>query len=96
MTQFVDPVTGNYQLYKSKSKKTAALLAIFLGWTGAHFFYLGYKRNGWIALLASLAIIGGGGSFLFFFSAAGLVGLSDRLLGGLDRLSALSGSLSEK
>jgi TM2 domain-containing membrane protein YozV len=74
MTQFVDPVTGNYQLYKSKSKKTAALLAIFLGWTGAHFFYLGYKRNGWIALLASLVLIGGGGSLLFFFSGLGWLG----------------------
>jgi TM2 domain-containing membrane protein YozV len=71
MTQFVDPVTGNFQLYKSKSKKTAALLAIFLGWTGAHFFYLGYKKNGIIALIVSLAIIAGGGSLLFFAAKMG-------------------------
>jgi len=66
MTQFVDPVSGNYQLYKSKTKKKTALLAIFLGWTGAHFFYLGFKKEGIIALIVSLLIIGGGGSLLFF------------------------------
>jgi TM2 domain-containing membrane protein YozV len=74
MTQFVDPVTGNYQLYKSKSKKTAALLAIFLGWTGANFFYLGYKKNGVIALLVSLLLIAGGGSLLFFLAKMGWLG----------------------
>jgi len=74
MTQFVDPVTGNYQLYRSKSKKTTALLAIFLGWTGAHFFYLGFKKNGLIALLASCVLIGGGGTLLFFFSGWGWLG----------------------
>jgi hypothetical protein len=66
MTQFVDPVTGNYQLYKSKSKKTTALLAVFLGWVGAHFFYLGYKKFGIFAILGSVAIIGGVGSLLCF------------------------------
>ena len=66
MTQFVDPVSGNYQLYKSKTKKTAALLAIFLGWTGALFFYLGFKKKGLDAILATVAIIGGVGSLLFF------------------------------
>jgi Predicted membrane protein len=66
MTQFVDPVSGNYQLYKSKTKKTTALLAVFLGWTGAHFFYLGYTKKGLLALLGSLIIIGGVGSLLCF------------------------------
>ncbi|MFA6620460.1 MAG: NINE protein [Bacilli bacterium] len=74
MTQFVDPVTGNYQLYKSKSKKTAALLAIFLGWTGANFFYLGYKKNGMTALLVSILVIGGGGSLLYFTTKMGWLG----------------------
>ena len=74
MTQFVDPITGSYQLYRSKSKKTAALLAIFLGWTGAPFFYLGYTKNGILALVASLAVIAGGGSLLFFSAGLGWAG----------------------
>jgi TM2 domain-containing membrane protein YozV len=66
MTQFVDPVSGNYQLYKSKTKKTTVLLAVFLGWVGAHFFYLGYTKKAWLAILGSLFIIGGIGSLLCF------------------------------
>jgi len=68
MTQFVDPVSGNYQLYKSKTKKTTCLLTVFLGWTGAHFFYLGYTKKGLLALLGSLIIIGGVGTLLYFFA----------------------------
>ena len=33
-----------------KSKLVAALLAIFLGWVGAHKFYLGYQKEGIILL----------------------------------------------
>jgi hypothetical protein len=79
MTQFVDPVSGNYQLYKSKTKKTAALLAIFLGWTGAHFFYLASRKKAFCDL-GHLAIIGGVGSLLFFFSEMRNFGLGYLLL----------------
>jgi len=56
MTQFVDPVTGEYELYRSKSRKAAGFLCLFLGVFGAHHFYLGYTRKGLFTLLASLLI----------------------------------------
>jgi TM2 domain-containing membrane protein YozV len=40
-------------------KLPAALLAIFIGWTGAHKFYLGYQKEGIIQLITSLFCIGG-------------------------------------
>jgi len=66
MTQFVDPVSGDYKLYKSKSRKASAFLCLFLGYFGAHSFYLGFYRRGAIEAIASLLIIGGIGSLLGF------------------------------
>lgn len=51
---------------KSKSKTIAALLAFFLGIFGAHNFYLGKYKIGFITLGISLASIAGIGSILFF------------------------------
>ena len=62
MTSFVDPVTGDYKLYKSKSKKTASILAFSCGFTGAPFFYLGFMKKG----IATLAI------FLLCYAAIAL------------------------
>ena len=45
------------------------VLAILLGIFGVHSFYLGYKRNGLVALAISAVTIGGGGSILFFSGA---------------------------
>jgi len=42
-------------LTPAKSKVAAGLLGIFLGWTGAHRFYLGYSGVGVVMLLGSLA-----------------------------------------
>lgn len=66
MTQFVNPVTGDYKLYKSKSRKIASFLCLFLGSFGAHNFYLGYTKKGLIELLITLVLVGGIGSLLAF------------------------------
>lgn len=66
MTGFVDPVTGNYKLYKSKSKKQAGLLCLLAGYTGAHFFYLEKVKYGIISLVATIILVAGLGSALFF------------------------------
>ena len=39
---------------EQKSKMTAGLLAIFLGWLGIHNFYLGNKKRAIIQLLISV------------------------------------------
>lgn len=67
MTSFVDPITGNYKLYRSKSRKAAFALCLSLGWAGAHFFYLGFLKKGLISIVVSLLIIAGVGLPLFFF-----------------------------
>lgn len=41
-----------------KSKVAAALLALFLGYFGAHDFYLGYKKQGIIKIILTITIIG--------------------------------------
>jgi TM2 domain-containing membrane protein YozV len=70
MTQFVDPLTGDYKLYKSKSKKATGFLMLFLGVFGAPYFYVKKTVAGIIVLASSLAIIGGIGSLLFFLVPA--------------------------
>ncbi len=55
MTSHIDPVTGHYELYKSKSHKTYAILAMTLGFTGAHDFYLGFKGRG-VAFLSAFIL----------------------------------------
>lgn len=66
VTQFVDPLSGEYELYKSKSKKTMVILMMTLGLFGVPYFYIGKKKEGFIALFSSLVIIGGVGCLLFF------------------------------
>ena len=41
-----------------KSKLVAALLALFLGYFGAHDFYLGFKKQGIIKIVLTLSVIG--------------------------------------
>ncbi len=66
MTQFVDPVSGDYKLYKSKSRKVSAFLCLFLGYLGAHSFYLGFHKRGIIEAAITLLAVGGIGSILAF------------------------------
>lgn len=58
MTSFIDPQKPKSGLYRSKSRKTAALLCVLLGFTGAHDFYLGYKKNGLINIIFTLCFVG--------------------------------------
>jgi TM2 domain-containing membrane protein YozV len=74
MTQFVDPVSGDYKLYKSKSKLAAGLLCVFLGEFGAHSFYLGFWKRGLVELLSTAILLGGVGSLLFFAASLGVWG----------------------
>lgn len=66
ITQFVDPITGDYKLYKSKSKKTMAFLMLGLGMFGVPYFYIGKWQRGLAELVISLVLIAGLGSVLFF------------------------------
>jgi len=66
MTGFVDPVSGAYKLYKSKSRKAAGFLCLFLGWAGAHDFYLGFRKRAVLELAGTLVFVGGFGSLLAF------------------------------
>jgi hypothetical protein len=66
MTSFVDPVTGDYKLYKSKSKKTAAILAFGCGYSGAPLFYLGYLTKGLIVLGVFILLYAGLSLGLYF------------------------------
>ena len=51
-TEPVTPVPG------AEKKLLAGLLGIFLGWTGAHKFVLGYTKQGVIQLVVSLVTCG--------------------------------------
>ncbi len=66
VTQFVDPYSGEYELYRSKSKKTMLIFMFTLGFSGAPYFYIGKKKEGFISLLVSLLFIASLGSLLFF------------------------------
>ena len=68
VTQFIDPVTGEYDLYVSKSRKVAVLLSALLGFSGAAFFYLKMRKWAIISLLVTLILVGGVGSLLFFLA----------------------------
>jgi TM2 domain-containing membrane protein YozV len=54
----------NGQRRTSKSRHKAAVLAIFLGGIGAHKFYLGYKKEGWLTV----------GAFFLCAVIAGIIG----------------------
>ena len=71
MTQYIDPKTGDYKLYKSKSKKVAILLCLLCGPFGADDFYLGFAKRAITILFATLFFVGGVGSVLFFTGFSG-------------------------
>lgn len=57
ITEFIDPISGEYKLYESKKRKTAVILSIFLGVFGASFFYLKKNLAGIISLVVSLILL---------------------------------------
>lgn len=66
ITQFVDPIKGEYELYKSKSKKKAVILMATLGMFGAPYFYLGNYKKAVIILTVSIILIVGFGFLLYY------------------------------
>jgi TM2 domain-containing membrane protein YozV len=74
MTAFVDPVTGNYKLYKSKSKRLTGLLCLTLGYFGVHNFYLRFFKKALLDIAITLVAVGGIGSLLFFLTPLGVWG----------------------
>lgn len=60
-------ITSEFDIHSKEGKKAydvhfrlnAFVYFSFLGWTGAGFFYLKFKKMGLIWLLANLAVIGG-------------------------------------
>ncbi|MFV0485080.1 MAG: TM2 domain-containing protein [Candidatus Saccharimonadales bacterium] len=73
-----------------KSSTVAGLLGIFLGWTGAHCFYLGYKQ------LAIIHLVLGAGGFLLAIvgSLIPVIFLSSGSLSGFVGSSMIAGVLA--
>jgi len=66
ITKILSPIELKKQHLQPRSKVTAFFLATFLGFLGAHEFYVGRIKKGFIILLISLLLIGGAGSAVFF------------------------------
>ena len=60
ITEFIDPLTGEYKLYESKRKSLALLLSCLAGPFGACFFYLNKKIAGIISLIVTILMITAG------------------------------------
>jgi TM2 domain-containing membrane protein YozV len=50
-TQHYNPLANNVELVRLKSRLLTVILAILLGSTGAHLYYLGYFRRGLFLLI---------------------------------------------
>lgn len=61
----VQPQTGQH----AKSKLTAGLLGVFLGWLGIHNFYLGQRNKGIIKIVAYAA------TWLFYALTGSVIGM---------------------
>lgn len=66
VTGVIDISPNDYADFKPKTRKTFLLLSCLIGWLGVQFFYLKYKRAGFIWLAINLAILGGGFCAFFF------------------------------
>ena len=62
ITQHIDPQTGDFKLYKSKSKKLTLFLTALLGPLGIDEFYRGFTGRGVSNLLLTIAVVGGLGT----------------------------------
>ncbi len=85
------PPTSGYAPYAGpmvKSKLTAGLLGVFLGWLGIHRFYLGYQNIAIAQLSVGLV-----GLFLSPFTC-GLILLGAAIWGIVDGVMILTGSLA--
>ncbi len=66
ITRAFQGVNAEGELYRSKKKATALALGATLGYFGAQWFYLGFKKYGIIELISTLVITFGVGFALFF------------------------------
>ena len=66
VTSVLDISSSDELAFKPKTKKMFLLLSCLIGWVGAQFFYLKYKRAGLIWLAINLAILAGGFCAFFF------------------------------
>lgn len=60
ITQFIDPVTGEYKLYESKKRSLAVLFSCLLGPFGVAFFYLERKLWAVLSIVLTLILVGVG------------------------------------
>ena len=75
ITSRIDITPKDYNDFKPKKRSTFLLLACLIGWTGAEFFYLKYKRAGIIWLVINLLVLVGGFLGLFLGAKSLLLGL---------------------
>ncbi len=68
VTSSLDPMTGSYELYKSKSHVVYIGLCMGLGFLGIHDFYAGFWKRGLAFLIAFLLLVIGAGSLLYFLA----------------------------
>ena len=66
VTSVLDISSSEELAFKPKTKKMFLLLSCLIGWVGAQFFYLKYKRAGLIWLAINLVILAGGFCAFFF------------------------------
>ena len=66
VTSVLDISSSDELAFKPKTKKMFLLLSCLIGWVGAQFFYLKYKRAGLIWLAINLVILAGGFCAFFF------------------------------
>lgn len=68
ITTEIQSVKGEIPNYKTKSRIVCCVLSIFLGWTGAPFYYIKHYLTGMFYALASLIFASGLFAIFFFFT----------------------------
>ncbi len=66
ITSQIDIHSPEFKQYKPHKRMSAFLLSLFLGWSGAPLFYLGYLKTALIWLFSNLILIAGIGSIFAF------------------------------
>lgn len=73
ITSNLDLSDAEINTFRPKTRFRTLLFFLGLGFSGAPFFYLCYKIQGLVWLLVNLAILGGVGSILAFFTPLGIL-----------------------
>ena len=66
VTSVINVSPEEFNSYKPRTRKTFILLSCLVGFLGVQFFYLKYKRAGFIWLALNLVILAGGFCAFFF------------------------------